>query len=296
VDSGNTGIYSSTPLTLDINQQYSISITTTNAQKYTSDPVPCKQTPAIDSIFWRQPGDLSINVTTHDPTGNTRYYRYDYSETWQHDAQLQTIWILVGDNIEFGDSTHQKYECWTTAGSAGVLLASSAALTRDLISGYTLNTIPNGDARLNIGYSILVHQYALTEDAYNYWQLIQKTTDNIGTLFDVQPTQLNGNIHCTTNPNQPVIGYVSACSVQQQRIFILASTLQNWPHNEGGHTCDIDSIPQNQPNPLIWNYPDTNWAPYYFITNGPLVIASRVCLDCTTTGGTNSKPSFWPWP
>ncbi|HEV2480743.1 MAG TPA: DUF4249 domain-containing protein [Puia sp.] len=297
VDTGNNGSYSSAPLNLDITQQYSLSISTQNGQRYSSDPVPCKQTPAIDSVWWRQPGNLDIDVTTHDPTGNTRYYRYDYVETWQHDAQLQSVWVLKGDSIQFGDSTNQKYECWITASSTGVLLATSAGLTQDLISGYTVNTIPAGDPRPVNGYSILVHQYALTEGAYNYWQLIQKTTDNVGTLFDVQPTQLIGNIHCTTNPAQPVIGYISACSVRQQRIFILAyRDLQNWQNNQPGYICGIDSIPQNTPNPLIWNYPDTLWAPWYFVSNGPLVIASRVCLDCTFEGGTNIKPSFWPWP
>jgi hypothetical protein len=296
VDSNNKGIYTSAPLNLDITQQYSIAISTPNGQKFASDPVPCKQTPAIDSVWWRQPGDLDINVTTHDPTGNTRYYRYDYSETWQHDAALRTPWTVINGIIIATDSSNQIYECWTTDSSRNVLLATSAALSQNLISGFNINTIPNGDQRLNIGYSILVRQYALTEDAYNYWALIQKTTDNVGTLFDVQPTQLTGNIHCTTTPSQPVIGYITACSMQQKRLNILASTLQNWPHNEPAYICDIDSIPQNPGNPLIWNYPDPNWAPYYFITFGPLVIASRICLDCTNTGGTNIKPSFWPWP
>src|SRR5580692_10807579 len=53
-DTANTGIYSSAPLNLDITQQYSIAITTSDGQKYSSDPVPCKQTPPIDSLYWQQ--------------------------------------------------------------------------------------------------------------------------------------------------------------------------------------------------------------------------------------------------
>ncbi|HLZ88421.1 MAG TPA: DUF4249 family protein, partial [Puia sp.] len=131
------------------------------------------------------------------------------------------------------------------------------------------------------------------EDAYNYWLLIQKTSDNLGTLFDLQPTQLVGNIHCLTNPSEPVIGFLSATSVQQQRIFIYRYYLGTWPHNEPGYGCDTIKIPVNPVNPLIYNYPDTLYAPWYFISNGPLVLGSRFCLDCTLFGGTNSKPSFW---
>ncbi|HEV2480744.1 MAG TPA: DUF4249 domain-containing protein [Puia sp.] len=295
IDSNNTGSYSSAPLDLDITQRYSLSISTLNGQKYASDPVPCYQTPPIDSVWWRQPGDLDINVTTHAPAGNTRYYRYDFIQTWQHDAELQSPWTVVNGLLVASDSSNQLSECWTTDSSTAVLLATSASLTQNLISGYTVNIIPNGDARLDIGYSILVRQYAITEDAFNYWQLIQKTTDNIGTLFDVQPTQLIGNIHCTTNPTQPVIGFISATSMQQQRLNILHTWLNSWPHNEPGNTCDTMTLSGNAGYTLIWPNPGAYWWPYYFDANDDLVVGSRFCLDCTYSGGTNKKPSFWPW-
>src|SRR5579872_2413366 len=144
-DTNNTGVYTSTPMTLDLTQQYQIAITTADGQKYSSDPVSGKQTPPIDSIWWRQPGDLNIYVNTHEPANNTRYYRYNYTETWQHEAQLTTPWTVVNGMIVATDSTNQKAECWTTATSTNVLIATSNALGQDIISGYTINTIPNGD-------------------------------------------------------------------------------------------------------------------------------------------------------
>ena len=68
------------------------------------------QTPAIDSVWWRQPGDLDINVTTHDPTNNTHYYRYDYIQTWQHDAELQSVWTVINGMITATDSSDQTFE------------------------------------------------------------------------------------------------------------------------------------------------------------------------------------------
>lgn len=293
-DTAGTGIYASSPLTLDATQQYSINITTSNGETYSSDPVPCLTTPPIDSIYWRQPFDLGIYTSTHDPTDNTHYYRYDYNETWEHDSQLQTVWGVANGMMYATDSTNQKNRCWTTDTSHSILVASSAAENQDVITGFTLLTIPNSDPRVDIVYSILVRQYALTEAAYNYWLLIQKTTQNVGTLFDLQPTQLIGNIHCLSNPTEPVIGYVNASSVQQQRVFIFESSLNDWTHNQPGFNCDTTSTPQNSPDPLVYNYPNPNYAPWYFITNGPLVLASKICLDCTLVGGTNIRPSFMP--
>ena len=292
-DTAATGSYSSAPLTLDVTQQYKLSITTSDGNQYTSDLVPCQTTPPIDSVFWRQPFDLNLFVSTHDPTGHSHYFRYDYNETWEHDSQLQTAWGVANGRIYAVDSSNQKDRCWTTDTSNTILLATSAAETQDVIGGYNFLTISNSDERVDIAYSILVRQYALTEDAYNYWELIQKTTQNVGTLFDLQPTQLAGNIHSTSHPGEPVIGYLSACNAPQQRILIRESSLSGWAHNSSGYGCDTTSIPVNS-DPFVYNYPDTYYAPWYFITNGPLVLASAVCLDCTLLGGTNVRPPFMP--
>jgi hypothetical protein len=293
VDRIRNGIYTSVPLALDVTQQYHIAIATADGLQFSSDPVPCELTPPIDSVFWRQPFNLTINIGTHDPADNTHYYRFDYNETWEHDSQLEAIYGVANGMMYAVDSVTQKHRCWTTDTSANILLTSSAGLDRDVIDSFTLVTIPNGDPRITKVYSIIVRQYALTEDAYNYWQLIQKATQNVGTLFDLQPTQLIGNIHCTTNPTEPVIGYISACTAQQQRIGIVESSLHDWTHNQPGFGCDTVSISFSFANPFAYNYPDTTYAPYYF-DGSALVLASRICLDCTLLGGTNIRPLFMP--
>jgi hypothetical protein len=192
------------------------------------------------------------------------------------------------------DSSNQTARCWTTDTSATILLATSSALSSDVISGFNVTTIPNSDPRLQIDYSIIVRQYALTADAYSYWQQIQKTTQNVGSLFDLQPTQLVGNIHCSTNPTEPVIGYVSATTVQQQRILIFESSLHDWMKNQPAFTCDTLVIPASFANPFAYTYPDPYWAPYYFYDNTHLVLTTAACLNCTLFGGTTIRPLFMP--
>jgi hypothetical protein len=294
-DTAGTGIYTSAPLTLDVTGQYSIAITTADGRKYSSDAAPCQQTPPIDSVFWRQPDNFTVYVSTHDPTNNTHYYRYDYSETWEHDANIISPWGVVNGNLVATDTTNQKWRCWSTAPSTNILIASSAPLAQDVIDSFPVATVPQGDSKIDLQYSILVRQYALTQDAYNYWLLIQKTSQNVGTLFDLQPTQLVGNIHCLTNPSEPVIGFISANSVQQQRIFVYETYLTNWIHNSPAFGCDTIQIAYNPNSFPAFNPVDTGYGPYYF--NGPtvLVLAPNFCLDCTRFGGTTVKPSFWPY-
>jgi hypothetical protein len=90
-------------------------------------------------------------------------------------------------------------------------------------------------------YSILVHQYALTGDAFTFWENLKNNTENLGSIFDAQPSEISGNIHNVNNPAQPAVGYVSVCTVQSKRIFIHNQQLPRWqttyPYN-----CQADSV------------------------------------------------------
>src|SRR6202012_4114028 len=88
-----------------------------------------------------------------------------------------------------------------------------------------LTQIPLTSEKVETKYSIIVRQYALTQEAYNFYQNIKKNTEQLGSIFDAQPSQLSGNIHNVTNPNEPVVGYVTVSTVQSKRIFIAHESL-----------------------------------------------------------------------
>jgi hypothetical protein len=298
VDTFGKGLYTSAPLTLNPAGQYKIEITTADNKTYSSDYVTPKATPPIDSIFYEQPLNFTLYLTTHDPADTTHYYRWDYLETWEHDSRYQSPWELRRGEVwakEPDSGSQQTDRCWTTAMSNTILLGNTTALSRDLVDKMPIVTLINNDLKLDIGYYILVRQYALTKEAYSYWQLIQKTSQQVGTLFDLQPTQLTGNIYCTSNPNEPVIGYMSASSIQTAHVFVLHSDLNSWPHYvymEGCPTAEARRLSADDFH--SWLYPDTAYGPYYFVSNGPLIVAPKRCMDCRYQGGVNVKPSFWP--
>ena len=292
--SGKSGVYGSTPLTLDLSRQYKLTITTADGRRYESDFLTIKPSPVLDSVWYEEPGDLTFYVNTHDPAGDTRYYRWDYTETWEHDARVQTPWAVKDHMIYVPDSTQQHQQCWTTRASTDIVLGSSFRLSQDIIHRQPVLVIPNGDARINQKYSILIRQYALTLEAYNYWLQVQKTSEQLGTLFDLQPSMLKGNIHSLSDPGEPVIGYLGVCAVDEKRLFLYQSELLNWIHNPPEYQCDSLEIPVNQTDYRIYVYPDTNFAPWYFLSSsGPLVLISRRCVDCTLFGGTTQRPSYW---
>lgn len=292
-DKGN-GIYQSVALSLNPTLRYRLRITTSGGSMYQSSFVVAKQTPAIDSVTWQRDKDLKIFVHTHDPSNNTIYYRWEFDETWQYRAAYQASMGVKNRIIFYLDSTNQTYNCWGTEHSTNIITASTAVLAKDVISYTPIRVIADSTEKPAIRYSINVQQFALTEDAYNYWEILKKNTQQTGTIFDPQPSQNNGNLKCINNPDEPVLGFVSACSVTEKRIFINNNQLINWVYIDPAISNCVQSTGSQDPNNFLhFIYPDTTFSPYYFITPGTVAILKTPCLDCTRRGGTNSKPLFW---
>src|SRR5690606_3079137 len=112
------------------------------------------------------------------------------------------------------------YTCWKTQYSTQILLGSSVKNTRDVIIDNKLILIPNRSEKLGLKYSINVRQYVLTRPAYEYWENIKKNNENIGGIFDSQPSYMQGNIYNVADKDEPVIGFVSVTGLQEKRIFI----------------------------------------------------------------------------
>ena len=288
--------YLSNALSLNTAINYRLNIFTHDGKKYQSDFVECKQTPAIDSITWSQNAgdDAVLYVNTHDPTNSTRYYWWDFTETWQYETPAQTPYGLNGNRVYVRGPDEQVRVCWSSRESTDILLGNSTSLSEDVISQQPVLTIPNKDKRLNFRYSMLLRQYALTPEAHKYWLTIKKNSQELGTLFDQQPAQLRGNIYSLDDATEPVIGFVSAAAQEVKRIFIVHDDLNDWAFDPfDGYVCGSDFIPKSYPDPFLYTYTDPAYVPWYFTDAGYLYVSTKECVDCTQKGGTNRRPSFW---
>lgn len=294
-DTSGHGTYVSAKLNLPQLNKYRVEITTADGHQYLSDFVTPKKCPEIDSLTWQQDKDVAIFINTHDAANNTIYYKWDFIETWQLYAPEQTFWTLKNGLIVSADTSDQTDSCWSTAASNTIITGTSVALVKDVISHAPITVIPKDNEKIKVRYSIAVRQIPLTRDAYNYWGIIQKNSQQLGTLFDLQPSQLSGNIHSVNNPDEPVIGYITAASTQQKRLFIDHHQLTDWSTVLDHQECNVQLIATNPFNAMLYNYPDIAYAPWYFTGAAPpsLFISRKVCIDCREYGGVNKRPSFW---
>ncbi|HXB05723.1 MAG TPA: DUF4249 domain-containing protein, partial [Puia sp.] len=234
-----SGVYTANSLPLNPTVRYRLRIKTANGETYLSDPTPYKPAPAIDSVNWVQdPSGVTFYVNTHDPTNATRYYQWDFAETWEyHSAEYSGLkYIPKGGSMGFDTIVERPDSelidvCYQGDHSSPLLIASTTKLAQDVVYRQQLQFIPAASQKLSVEYSMIVRQHALTDSAYTFLSLMKANTEQLGTIFDAQPSELKGNIHSLTQPDEPVVGYVSAGAVQQQRIFISVTQLNQWGYS-----------------------------------------------------------------
>lgn len=289
------GTYQSAVLNLDSQKKYKLKIIS-KGQQYLTDFLEARVTPPIDDVTWEsKTNGVQVYVSTHDNTNNSRYYRWDFEDTWIFYANYKSTLIWDGTGLRPRNwDTEDIYRCWRTTNSTSIVVGSSIKLNNDVIYKQPLAFIPSTSEKFTEKYSILVKQYVLTKEAFDFWENLRKNTENLGSIFDAQPSQLTGNIRNVNNPNEPVLGYISVGNVETKRIFIGKDELPSWVPDPIVK-CSLDSIDVNNaqifantnyyiPIGEIWN--DTGKLVGYRWT-------TKECSDCTLRG-VNKKPNFWP--
>jgi len=286
------GTYVSSPLILDPTKQYRLRLRTANRQEYASDLQPVLTTPPIDNLYWAADNDgANIYVDAHAPAEASRFYRWDFVETWEFTSAFYSG--IEYKNGRIVSRTEDVYRCWRNNNSTLINTLSTTALTENRVQRHTITALPSTSVKLRYKYSILVKQYVQSKEEYDYLTLLKKNTEDIGNIFGPLPTQLTGNVHGISNPDELVIGYVGISSEVQKRIFISRSELpREWRPSAGFEQCATPDTIDN-----IRDFSFGNPLPIRQLASGEpragsYIAAGEICIDCRLSG-TNVRPSFW---
>ena len=289
------GIYLSTPsLTGEIGKKYKLIVLTADNQTYESEWVGLTRVPDIDSVtytFEEKPTSdpdqshfgLQVRINTHDETNETRYYRWEWIETWEFITPIKSSFYP------------DENQCWKTTRSSTISIGTSEHLSSDVIDDYPLYFISAETNKLRIKYSAMIDQYSMSREAYSYWKSLQDITQNTGSMFDPTPAMVTGNIYNASDPEKPVLGIFQASAVKQKRIFIDRDEIPKFVDIPSGYaTC------------IFYDLTDSVEIEYYFDHYFPFVDEyynggvqhiifsnSETCFRCTLAG-VNERPDFWP--
>jgi hypothetical protein len=290
------GQYSGVVSNISFTKQYRLLIQTPEEKQYSSDYINLQQTPPIDSISYSFVGDgLDLEVNTHDASGNARYFRWAWTETYEYNSTFSSIYMFTPTQIVYRPFSEQIYVCWKTNASTNLLIGSTDRFKESVVSKFPIAFIPRSSIKFSRKYSIVVQQQTLTAEGYNYWSNLKKSTEQLGGLFDPLPSEIRGNIHGITNPSEKVIGFFSGGATEEKRIFLIPRQLPKGMghYNSSDPNCPRDTI-------LLADIPSTDrttllidgiYPPGQMLTG--YTTSSRSCIDCRYLGGVTQKPDFW---
>lgn len=286
------GKYSLHELLLNESTKYRLYISRSGS-KYRSEFIALKPSPSLDEVTWEvspENDGVRIYVSAHDPINKTRYYQWVFTETWEYTTEYISIFILEDGELRMRNDDELTNICWQTATSDKILISQTTNLSSDVVHKFPIHFISRNSVKIARGYSIQVQQRALDEDAYNYLQQLQKTTEVMGGLFDPMPSQVTGNIYNISNDSEPVIGYFRGGAVQEKRLFIARSELSHAFPPYQTFACSMDTVFSIEAMQALQPY----YQPVYELM-GVIYAAPISCVDCRILGrGVLTKPDFWP--
>jgi hypothetical protein len=295
-DIDHTGTYAAADLVLNPADKYQLHVVTESGEAYSSDEILLHDSPSLDSISWLpETTGVRFYVSAHDPDNKTRYYRWTFVETFQYNTQYVSYFKKVDGQPVPRNGDEYVYFCWSSSNSSNIMTTSTTKLTNDVVSMFPIYFVPKGSRKMSLEYSLRVQQRAVSQQEFEFWEMMKKTTETVGGLFDPIPAQVLGNVHADNNSNEKVLGFFSGGYVDEITKYVNHLEIPGYlrivdPFDFAcaGRPLYLNQLDEISPNEVYLN---TFGSPFI---EGYIVI-DKLCADCRSLyNGTNVRPKDWP--
>jgi hypothetical protein len=222
---------------------------------YHSDPETLRPVPPIDMVYtsFRKittrgtsyNGEFLIYLDVNDPVGEN-YYQWD----WVH--YYRPIGCVLENKVWKPCCTR----CWNIVKSAGdILIATDRLVDGGRLTGQKIGAAPNDDSR---PYYLRIGQQSLSLGAYQYWLAVRNLTSNVGSVFDIPPSSLVGNLREETTGGRPILRYFQVSARTEKIMYInrfqaplLPFAPTSWPFSSICEPCQ-ESLYRTRTQPEGW--------------------------------------------
>jgi len=115
--------------------------------------------------------------------------------------------------------------CWPNNYSTKSLISHNRIIDGNEFEKIDLGNIPAGTQQFYAKYYIKVEQLSLSEDAYDFWNLIEKQESGQGNLFQPNSVKVRGNIQSITDPEEEVLGLFGVSGITRKELYITPEVL-----------------------------------------------------------------------
>lgn len=283
--------------------KYRLRIELDDGREYETPWTGVKQAPVITDLRYAGTDDgvgLFLSLDGADSLWN---FRWDYTETWEYHADYIPAFMFVPGLPEADrqnpskiyrepDPSEINYTCWTTRDSIEPFLGSAEGQSDNRLSDVCFMTMQSTDIRISALYSILLTVQGLSSEALAWHRHMNALSNETGSLFSPTPSEMRGNVVCTSDGTQTALGYVDVACRVSRRIYV-PNTFYTRPYDpdvllffpapdeDGNYDFDqefrMGSAPVRGEEPSLTG---VEWGP-------------KRCTDCTQLGGTTTEPEWW---
>jgi len=215
-----------------VGRTYTLQVKLPDGSEYFSSPVTLVKNPFIDSLY---ANPVSKTVYTYgsdnepigeqqqgldilaDLSGNTDsllYYRFNTSVVKEmvviinpNSIGAQTLYMWSSSNLDNSYSV----DLTVTQNHRQVLREHPIGFLRYFYD-YSQEW-PDRSAPYTVGWVLTFNVYSISGTVYNYYNSIAQQLNSNDQMFATVPSQVKGNIHCSSDPNKTALGAFEASSL-----------------------------------------------------------------------------------
>ena len=188
--------------------------------------------------------------------------------------------------------------CWMDKATAVQQVVSTGAMVENRLVDFPVRTFSRYDRAISVRYHLTIKASLISAKAYQYWENIDKISYQGGDLFSPIPSEMRGNLYNVNNPEELVLGYISASEVAQCDLYYsnIKEKFYRVSEEEKAYLL-LQQIADTGGN--AWTLFYNGYYPYYAVYGASESVPDyymwikNSCLDCESMGGEAKKPAVW---
>jgi len=220
-----------------VGKTYTLHVLTTDGKEYESKPVTVKPVPQIDSLYYSYDereifeigtvrrkwfNGYTFYVNYSDPAGVNNFYRWSYTDIYEVLTQPALHMIYNCRGCPKPDPLPCCAKCWVDEKEHILQVESDRLSDGRKVTGHELKFFPF-ERYMHFKFKYKVYQYAISEEAFLYYDALIKQSKSEGSIFDPPPTQLKGNIFNINDSEDQVLGFFEAAAASVKEIVVTRS-------------------------------------------------------------------------
>lgn len=227
-------------------------------------------------------------ISTEQAPADTAYFLWQLISTFKYTTDFKIYWRWEGRLIPVFDYD-TLHTCYSTDTLPDIFLLNSENLNPPVVSNFPLHYVTTQTRALMERYSLLVKQYSISKESYDFWRVVKDQNTNLGDLYSQQPFQVRGNIFNPANPDEIILGQFMVAGTSGKRIFV--DKPGQYAEMRYPKCDDNEGIYDNMR--FISAYPPSSYPLYVTRASGGTALPNQWCMDCRQSGGVLEKPIFW---